>query len=512
MKMWNSAETQKGNKYFHDRKMKRFHLCHPLFYYILRLSQRMEIEELKQWVQGLGPPSGWVEIEDYGHFPVQEIHYYFQKFFLLKENGYFGEIEPGERLNFDINGETVLGNIANTKHVVLEATERCNLACAYCTYGNFYYNEAKRENKDLDTRRATRLLNYLVELWNSPLNKSHQRNVYISFYGGEPLLNIEFIREMVDVVKRLKALHNRFTFSMTTNGLLLRKYMDFLYKNDFHLQISLDGNEKNNGYRVFENGAPAYPAIQENVNALRKKYPDYFSRRVNFISVLHNKNSVSDVYRYFNAQFGKVPFIRGLKTFGVREDQKKEFWATYVNIDQSLHESEDYSVIEKEMFFMLPNIDDARRWLHYSCDCRFDNYNNLIYPVDGEKRTATGTCRPFSLRMYLTVNGKLLPCERVSPQFGLGDVTPDRVVLDCDQIATVYNTYFHMMKKQCQGCFNADSCSQCIFSIGGLEAGKPVCNGFMNEKDKERYLSMHLGYLEDTPGAYRKMLRGDGHE
>ena len=44
--------------------------------------------------------------------------------------------------------------------------------------------------------------------------------------------------------------HRKFSFSMTTNALLLHKYMDFLKDNDFYLLISLDGDKENNGYRV----------------------------------------------------------------------------------------------------------------------------------------------------------------------------------------------------------------------------------------------------------------------
>ena len=74
-------------------------------------------------------------------------------------------------------------------------------------------------------------------------------------------MNFAFIKEIVNYVKQLKLQHNRFSFSMTTNGVLLKKHMDFLYENDFNLLISLDGDEKNNAYRVFVNGKPSYETI-----------------------------------------------------------------------------------------------------------------------------------------------------------------------------------------------------------------------------------------------------------
>jgi uncharacterized protein len=151
------------------------------------------------------------------------------------------------------------------------------------------------------------------------VNRSHDQNIYISAYGGEPMLNFEFIRELVQFVKELELLHNRVTFSMTTNGLLLEKHMDFLVENDFNLLISLDGGESNNGYRVFKDGKPAYRTILENVESLKIKYPGYFARKVNFNAVIHKKNSVAEVFNYFKRQFGKIPSVSALNTFGVRE-------------------------------------------------------------------------------------------------------------------------------------------------------------------------------------------------
>lgn len=104
----------------------------------------------------------------------------------------------------------------------------CNLECAYCTYGKFYKNYDRRERKKMNPGTAKTFLNYLLELLNSPLNQSHDRFINIGFYGGEPLLNPPFIHEIVEYVLQLKAVHNRFRLNMTTNGLLLERYMDFL--------------------------------------------------------------------------------------------------------------------------------------------------------------------------------------------------------------------------------------------------------------------------------------------
>jgi uncharacterized protein len=495
-------ESNTQNKYFNDRKAKKTQLCHPLLHYILRLS--LEGIDVRSWIDNL--EDGSIEIENYGHFLKKEVDYYYQKYLLLKEDGYFAEIDQEEILSAKLNEEDVKKFLANCRQVVFEVTDKCQMNCEYCGYGKFYHGYDKREKKHLDIRSAKTLLNYLVDLWNSPLNESHERDIFISFYGGEPLLNFPFIKEVVDFVKHLKALHNRFNFSMTTNGLLLERSMDFLYENKFGLLISLDGNQENNSYRVLKNGRPAYKDILRNVRALQKKYPDYFSTRVNFNAVLHNKNSVSEIYKFFKTHFDKIPSISELNTSGIKDSQKEKFWKTYSNINESLYQSEDYSLIEEDMFVRAPKIQMVMRFLFYQNDFSFNNYKDLIYSDRKQKRTPTGTCLPFSRKIFVTVNGKILPCERIDFQYGLGSVNPEKVDLSFEKITEKYNAYYNKIRKQCNVCHNTETCLQCIFHLN-IEDNNPVCKGFMTHKDYAKYISSIINYIEENPETYPKILK-----
>lgn len=505
------CRSNEQNIYYYDRKMKSFHLCHPLLHYMLKLKNEMEVEDIKKWLNKLedNSASNYVYIDEYGNFSKKDIEYNFQKFLLLRDNGYFTQIDQKERLSARIDANTIKKNLANCRQVVFEVTDRCNLSCTYCGYGKFYGDYDKRKNRNMDISTAKRLLNHLVTLWNSSFNNSHNKDIQIGFYGGEPLLNFPFIAEIVNYVKQLRVIHNRFSFSITTNGILVQKYMDFLCENNFWLLISLDGNEQNNAYRIFKNGEPSYNNILESINALKGKFPDYFSRQVNFVSVLHNKNCVFDIYHFFKTNYGKTSHIISLNTNGVKKSQKKNFWKTYANVEQSLHESEDYSVIERDMFFKLPNIKDIRRFVYNSTDFCFGNYNHLIYSTDGTKRIPSGTCSPFLLKVFLTVNGKLLPCERISHHFYLGMVSPEGVELDYLDIARKYNYYYDNMRKNCNTCCNAENCQQCIFNIDTINEEYPICNGFMNEEDYAKYLSSFINYIEHKPGFFSRLLKDD---
>lgn len=254
-----------------------------------------------------------------------------------------------------ITADDVRYQLANLRQLTFEVTDACNLSCKYCAYGEFYNDYDKRDSSKMSLSAAKKLIDYLAVQWNSAFNMSAKRNVYISFYGGEPLLNMPFIESIVEYIGKLNCRFRDFTFSMTTNALLLERYMDFLVTNRFMLLISLDGDDYNTSYRVSKGDKPAYADIIRNIDALRNKYPAYFEQNVNFNAVLHNRNSVSEIYHFFKVRY-----------------------------------------------------------------------------------------------KFVTVNGKILPSERIGQQFALGKVTASMgVELDLEAIADKYNAYFAKLENQC---------------------------------------------------------------
>ncbi|MEG1669349.1 hypothetical protein [Chryseobacterium sp.] len=61
---------------------------------------------------------------------------------------------------------------------------------------------------------------------------------------------MKFIKKIVSYLEEHPSSHRHFTFSMTTNAILLDKYVDYLAEKKFNLLISLDGNEEHTSYRV----------------------------------------------------------------------------------------------------------------------------------------------------------------------------------------------------------------------------------------------------------------------
>lgn len=403
-----------------------------------------------------------------------------------------------------LSAEHIYYQLANLKQLTFEVTDACNLQCKYCAYGEFYNDYDKRENQHMSLPAAIKLIDYLIAIWNSPQNLSASRNVYISFYGGEPLLNMPFIKSVVDYIEKIHCPHRTFTFSMTTNAMLLERNMEYLVAHDFNLLVSLDGNEHNTSYRVDKAKKPVYEQIIKNINALREKYPDYFERKVNFNAVLHNRNSVSEIYDFFKTQYNKIPAIGELNNMGIQPAKADMFWQTYRNADESLHQSENYEEIEHEMFIKSGTYQSVTTFIHQYSGSVYRRYTDLLFGKP-QKTIPTGTCVPFGKRMFVTVSGKIMPCERIGQQFALGNVTENGVELEIEAIVTRYNGYYAKLENQCSKCHNSNACIQCIFNLHNLDEN-PVCHGFTNKQAFESYKANQLDFLRKHPEAYYRIM------
>lgn len=134
-------------------------------------------------------------------------------------------------------------------------TDLCNLRCKYCGYGDFYNTHEKRENNFLSFSDAKALIDYLYNIWGHYSGTTFPRKIMFGFYGGEPLLNMNLIKQIIEYIDSLPKIKNTyFIYNMTTNALLLDKYMNFIVEKKINLLISLDGDEYSHSYRVDSSG------------------------------------------------------------------------------------------------------------------------------------------------------------------------------------------------------------------------------------------------------------------
>lgn len=405
----------------------------------------------------------------------------------------------------DYSSQLLKENLANLRQLLIEVTDGCNLACKYCGYGDLYSNYDKRENKKQSFNNVKALIDYLYRYWNSPSNISYENKISIGVYGGEPLLNFELIKEIIDYVETLQLSSLKFVYNMTTNAVLLNKYMDFLVEHDFHLLLSLDGDKQNDSYRVTKNGSSSFDVVVSNILKLKEEYPDFFGSNVSFNSVLHNRNSVEETVNFIWKAFGKIPNISALNTNGIADEKKEEFQAMFMDKSKSFKNVVNCEPLRNESYIYPDNL-HLNSFLSAFTKSTYRSYGDLFLDVDDCEYIPTGTCTPFDRKIFLTVNGKLLPCEKIGQEKPVGYLQDGRVVIDFDKIIAYYGDRYRQLIAQCKVCYQPKNCSCCIYQMEEKN-GKIVCSGFRPKKLVERkQFAYFLSMLENEPKVYNKIL------
>lgn len=148
---------------------------------------------------------------------------------------------------------------SDTSLHIAVVTTRCNLKCNYC--------QTKTEQpQDMDFAVATRILKYIFDVRNQQVN--------LEFQGGEPLLNWEMIKFLVENARRINTVGKDLTLSLVTNGIYLnQEKIDFLLDNNVNICISLDGPAKiHNKNRVLDNNQATYDKVITAIKRLKKAY------------------------------------------------------------------------------------------------------------------------------------------------------------------------------------------------------------------------------------------------
>lgn len=432
--------------------------------------------------------------------------YYIRKAQYLKRHGILDGIE--QQHDGVITSSMIKNSLANLNQLVFEVTDACNLQCKYCGYRELYDDYDQRGAQMMRFEEAKKIIDYLIDIWDNSVQEFTNREIYISFYGGEPLLNMKLVKEIINYVENCQVHNRTIYFSMTTNAMLLKQHMDYLVEKKVSLLISLDGNEWNNSYRLTKDGKNSFERNISNVDALKEKYPEYFDKHVGFNAVLHNRNSVEEIFTFIKNRYGKAPRISPLNTIGIRPDKKDEFERMYKDATQSLHQSKNYEHILNEMFMNTGEYNMLATFLMQYNQNVYHTYNNLFTTIKPSNFIPTGTCIPFSRKMFVTVNGKILPCERIGQQYGMGCVKPcSPVNLSLENIAGYYNRCLDKLRDQCRTCYRTQSCSQCMFSIDRFDIQKQVkCPEYTDSKTFAGYVGQNISFIEEHPEAYARVM------
>lgn len=141
------------------------------------------------------------------------------------------------------------------KALCLHIAHDCNLACQYCFAEEGEYH-GRRALMSFEVGKKA--LDFLVH------NSGNRINLEVDFFGGEPLMNWEVVKQLVAYGRSLEEpFHKKFRFTLTTNGILLNdEIQEFLNKEMSNVVLSIDGRkEVHDRMRPFRGGQGSYDVI-----------------------------------------------------------------------------------------------------------------------------------------------------------------------------------------------------------------------------------------------------------
>ena len=343
--------------------------------------------------------------------------------------------------------------------MVLQVTQNCNFRCEYCAYSGSYYNRTHTA-KRMSLETALRAVDFLME------NSIDRDTVNIGFYGGEPLLEMDLIRQIISYVET-EYIGKKVTYSLTTNASLLSdETADYLMEKSVGILVSLDGpKEYHDEHRCYVNGDGSFDSVMDNLGRLKKRHPKYFERvRIN--SVVPPGRNIKKIVDFFssNEVLSKTEFRLttvsdvGCKTEIIYDDEFNS---------QMLGER------TKMMLYGLGLL--SREYVNLSFSSYFDELFYMFKLLKNKGRLPAtshpgGPCTPGIRRLFVDVDGNFFPCERVSEtsDTGIGNLQSG---FSEQKIANILNVG-KLTEQQCKQCWAFSYCQQCI---GMALDGNEIC-------------------------------------
>lgn len=212
------------------------HVVDELTYEMIPLYEKQSIEEI---TAGLS--------DRYSPEDIKEVY---EEITQLKNDGqlYTEDIYENYIDGFK-NRETVV------KALCLHIAHDCNLACQYCFAEEGEYH-GRRALMSFEVGKKA--LDFLVA------NSGTRRNLEVDFFGGEPLMNWEVVKRLVEYGRSIEEANNKkFRFTLTTNGVLLNdEILEFVNKEMGNIVLSVDGRKEiHDRMRPFRSGKGSYDLI-----------------------------------------------------------------------------------------------------------------------------------------------------------------------------------------------------------------------------------------------------------
>lgn len=341
-----------------------------------------------------------------------------------------------------------------SKQLILQVTQQCNLRCEYCAYSGIYSKNRTHSNQRMTFETAKKAIDFFLE------RNGELSDIGISFYGGEPLLEFDLMKQCVEYAKS-QIEGKRIRFNVTTNGTLLSDcVVDYLVENKFALSISLDGTkEEHDVNRKFANGEGSFYTIIDNIKRIQKRYPE-FDKNISIMTTINPHMDLGCVLEFFST--GEIFNDKTIMFNSMNEtDLKQEL--TY---DDKFYRIRNYEYIK--MLFSLVGKLDVKHVSPLVIRSRsmVERRQKLIQGRTKMMPIAHhgGPCMPGVRRLFVRVDGALFPCERVSEVLDYFKIGTLEDGLDVSQIKKLLNIG-ELTESKCKKCWNLRHCSICAGQI-----------------------------------------------
>lgn len=377
-----------------------------------------------------------------GKYPESDLREALSEVLELKEAGLLYTEDIYEKYIKDFKGrETVV------KALCLHIAHDCNLACKYCFAEEGEYH-GRRALMSYEVGKKA--LDFLVA------NSGNRVNLEVDFFGGEPLMNFQVVKDLVAYGRSLEKPHNKkFRFTLTTNGILLNDdIMEFLNQEMSNVVLSIDGRKKvNDLMRPHRGGQGSYDTIVPKFQRLAES-----RHQTNYY--------VRGTFTHNNLDFAED--VKHLADLGFEQISVEPVVAA---------EEESYAITEADIPAILDEYDAlAKELLKRKKEGRGVNFFHFMIDLKGGPCVAKRLSGCGSGTEYLAVTpwGDFYPCHQFvgHEEFLMGNV--DEGILRTD-IRDAFKTCNVYAKEKCRNCFAKFYCS------GGCAANSYNFHGSIND-------------------------------
>lgn len=333
------------------------------------------------------------------------------------------------------------------KALCLHIAHDCNLACKYCFAEEGEYH-GRRALMSLEVGKKA--LDFLVA------NSGNRINLEVDFFGGEPLMNWQVVKELVEYGRSLEEPNNKkFRFTLTTNGVLLDdEILEFANREMANIVLSIDGRKEiHDKMRPFRGGQGSYDLIVPKFQKVAE------SRE-------QERYYVRGTFTHNNLDFSKD--VLHLADLGFKQ----------VSVEPVVAGPEDdYAITEEDLPVLMEEYDTlAREMVRRRKEGKGFNFFHFMIDLEGGPCVAKRLSGCGSGTEYLAVTpwGDLYPCHQFvgNEKFLMGNVKEGILRTDIRDEFKCCNVY---AKEKCRKCFAKFYCS------GGCAANAYNFHGNIND-------------------------------